>query len=548
MEDFMNKEKFILILIITLGFLIRIFNTNYPPLLWDEAAIGYNASSIIQTGKDEYGQILPLIFKSFGDYKPGLYIYLTVPFIKVLGLTTTATRLPSVIFGSLLPIFLYFLIKEINPKAHKTAVLAALITTFNPYTIHFSRGAWETNVLTFELVLASFFFFKYINKKSNKYFFWSAIIFGLTLFTYQAGKMISLFLIIILFLTNLEIVNKKNIKSLFLNFALPLLIFCIPIVYGLFFGNNANRLRVVSLFSYPRSTEEIKTIINESNKLDYDIFYNHFAFFGRNFLLRYFNHFSPKFLAFEGDWQDARNSAPYIGVILYPSFIFLIIGIFFALSRKKIDKINIFFLLWLLVAPIPAALTRDSIQAVRSMSFSIPLIYFISLGIYFIVDKYKNIFLNCLIFGAYLISFIYYGDLYLNHMIKKSPDEWLYGYQQSMNYLIKNQGKFQNIIMSDYYGQAYIFYLFYSNYPPSKYQQQAKLIENSSGDTGKVEKIDNIKFTTPDYNLIKTQSNTLAIFNYNEIYRQDIDKKPEFQNFLPLSPINNISTFYVYQN
>ena len=544
-----KNSKILLIIIFIASFFLRFYKVGeYPTLLWDEAAIGYNAYSIIETGKDEYGQTLPIIFKSFGDYKPGLYIYLAIPFVKFLGLTTTATRLPSVILGSLLPLLLYFLIKEINPKSHKTAIFAALITAVNPYSIHFSRGAWETNVLTFELVLASLLFFKYINKQKNKYLFWSAIVFGLTLFTYQAGKMISLFLIIILFLTNLKIVNKKNIKTLSFNFILPLLIFCIPIVYGLFFSHDSNRLSVVSLFSYPRSAEESQTIINESNQLDYHLFYNHFAFFGCNVLLRYFNHFSPKFLAFEGDWQSPRHSAPYIGVILYPSLIFLIIGLFFGLSRSKIDKINIFFLLWLLVAPIPAALTRDTIQAVRSMSFSIPLIYFISLGLYFTINRYKNIFLYCLIFVIYLISFIYYGDLYLNHLIKKSPDDFLYGYQQSMDYLINNQNKFKNIVMSDYYGQAYIYYLFYSKYSPTKYQQQAKLTESKSGDTGRVEQIDNIKFTTPDYNLIKTQPNTLAIFNYNEIYRQSIDKSEEFKDFLPLSPINNISTFYAYQN
>jgi len=544
-----KNNKLFLIIVFLIAFFLRFYKIGeYPTLLWDEAAIGYNAYSIIETGKDEYGQTLPFIFKSFGDYKPGLYIYLAAPFIKIIGLTTTATRLPSVILGSLLPILIYFLIKEINPKAHKTAILSTIITAFNPYSIHFSRGAWETNVLTFELVLASFFFFKFINKKTNKYLFFSAVIFGLTLFTYQAGKMISLFLIIILFLTNLKIINSKNIKSLLLNFVLPLFIFSIPIIYGLFFSSNANRLKVVSLFSYPRSTEEIQTIINESSQLDYNIFHNHTIFFSRNFLLRYFNNFSSKFLAFEGDWQNPRHSAPYVGVILYPSLIFLLLGIFFALSRPKIDKINVFFLLWLLAAPIPAALTRDTISAVRSMSISIPLIYFISLGIYFIVDKYKNTLLNCLIFIAYLISFIYYGDLYLNHMIKKSPDDFLYGYQQSIEYLIKNQNKYSQIIMSDFYGQAYIYYLFYSKYPPIKYQQQAKLIENSSGDTGKVEQIDNIKFTTPDYNLIKTQSNTLAIFNYNEIYRQNIDKSIDSKNFLPLSSVNNISTFYAYQN
>ncbi|MDD4026877.1 MAG: phospholipid carrier-dependent glycosyltransferase [Candidatus Shapirobacteria bacterium] len=544
-----KSNKLFLIIIFFISFFLRFYKVGkYPTLLWDEAAIGYNAYSLIETGKDEYGKTLPIIFKSFGDYKPGFYIYLAAPFIKIFGLNATATRLPSVLLGSLLPILIYFLIKEINPKAHKTAIIAAIITVFNPYSIHFSRGAWESNVLTFELVLAAFLFFKYINKKSNKYLLFSAITFGLTLFTYQAGKMISLFLIVILFLTNLSIVNLKNIKNLFLNFVFPLFLFSLPILYGLFFSSNANRLKVVSLFSYPRPTQESIIIKNESNQLDYDLFHNQFVFFGRNFLLRYFNHFSPRFLAFEGDWQSPRHSAPYVGVILYPSLIFLIIGIFFALSRQKIDKLGIFFFLWLIVAPLPSALTRDIVQSLRSMSFSIPLIYFISVGIYVVVNKYKNIFVYSLIIGAYLVSFFYYSDLYLNHMIKKNPDEFLYGYQQSMDYIVKNQSKYKNITISDYYGQAYIFYLFYSKYPPQLYQQQAKLVENSSGDTGKVEQIDNIKFTTPDYNVIKSQPSSLAIFNYNEIYRQSIDKSDYFKDFLPLSPINNISTFYAYQN
>jgi len=545
----MTKIKIFLISVFFISFFLRFYKIGeYPSLLWDEAAIGYNAYSIIETGKDEYGKTLPIIFKSFGDYKPGLYIYLAAPFIKIFGLNATATRLPSIILGSLLPIFIYFLIKEINQKAHKTAIIAAIITVFNPYSIHFSRGAWETNILTFELVLAALLFFKYINKKSNKFLLFSSITFGLTLFTYQAGKMISLFLIILLFLLNLDTINKKNLKSLFLNFVLPLFIFSLPILYGLFFSNNANRLKIISLFSYPRSNEETKTIINESNQLDYSVFHNHFVFFSRNFLLRYFNHFSPKFLTFEGDWQNPRHSAPYIGVILYPSLIFLIIGIFFALSRQKIDKVNLFFLFWLLMAPIPASLTRDTIQAVRSMSFSVPLIYFISIGIYAVINKYKNFFVYSLIIFAYSISFFYYSDLYLNHMIKKSPVDFLYGYQEAINFIKKNQSQFDQIYMTDYYGQPYIFYLFYSKYDPSKYQKQAKLIESSFGDIGKIEQIDNIKFIGVQFGHIKKMSKTLSIFSLEEIYRQDINKKEEFKELIPLSPINEISTFYAYQN
>lgn len=538
------KTKIILTLIILVGFFIRIIFIQKNPLLWDEAALGYNAYSILQTGQDEYGHFLPLIFKSFGDYKPGLYVYLCLPFIKILGLNEIAVRLPSIILGSLLPLFIYLLIKEIQPKSHHVAIITALITAFNPYNIHFSRGAWETNILTCELVLACFFFYRYLNSQKTKFLFFSATIFGLSLFTYQAGKMISLFLVLALLILNF---SKLNLKKIIAGFILPLGIFSLPIIYGLLFSSNANRLKVVSLFSYPRSESETQTIINETNQYDYQLFYSQPIFFLRNFLSRYFNHFSPKFLTFEGDWQNPRHSAPYIGVLLYPSLIFLFIGLFSGFIRQKTEKLNIFFLIWLLVAPIPAALTRDSIQSVRAMSLSIPFVYFIGLGIFTFFEKFKSNFLKIAVVGIYLISFVYYSDLYLHHMVAKSPYDFLYGYKSAMEFLNQNQNKYQNITFTDFYGQPYIFYLFYSQYSPQTYQQQAKLTDDSL-DTGKITSIDKINFGTPSFNTIKQTPNSLGIFSQEEIYRQGIDKTPEFSKFKPLSPIGNISTFYAYEN
>jgi 4-amino-4-deoxy-L-arabinose transferase-like glycosyltransferase len=96
------KIKLLLVLLFILGTFFRLYRlSSYPPLLWDEAALGYNSYSILKTGRDEFGQVLPLIFKSFGDYKPGLYIYLTLPFVKLLGLSVLSVRLPGVIFGSI---------------------------------------------------------------------------------------------------------------------------------------------------------------------------------------------------------------------------------------------------------------------------------------------------------------------------------------------------------------------------------------------------------------------------------------------------------------
>ena len=73
-------------LIFLLGFFIRFYHLSSVPngLYNDETAIGYNAFSILQTGKDEYGTPMPVYFRSFDDYKLPVYIYSTALSIKAL--------------------------------------------------------------------------------------------------------------------------------------------------------------------------------------------------------------------------------------------------------------------------------------------------------------------------------------------------------------------------------------------------------------------------------------------------------------------------------
>ncbi|MBU1127337.1 hypothetical protein KKF11_03250, partial [Patescibacteria group bacterium] len=68
-----KKEKILLVLILLLAAALRLWGLNHYPvgLNADEAAIGYNAYSLIETGLDEHGNAWPIHFKSFGDYKPG---------------------------------------------------------------------------------------------------------------------------------------------------------------------------------------------------------------------------------------------------------------------------------------------------------------------------------------------------------------------------------------------------------------------------------------------------------------------------------------------
>src|SRR5688572_17254454 len=98
-----KKAVILLLTVVILAAVLRLWNlsSNPPSLTWDEASLGYNAYSLLQTGKDEYGRLFPLNLKSFGDYKPAVYSYLIIPFIVVFGLNEWAIRLPSAIAGIL---------------------------------------------------------------------------------------------------------------------------------------------------------------------------------------------------------------------------------------------------------------------------------------------------------------------------------------------------------------------------------------------------------------------------------------------------------------
>src|SRR3989344_3794562 len=108
---FKNKLLFAILLI---GGFLRFFNiANSPPSLnWDEAALGYNAYSILHTAKDEYGVTLPLITRSFDDYKSMLPAYAMVISVAVFGLNETGVRLPSAFFSTLSILLIYHLAKK----------------------------------------------------------------------------------------------------------------------------------------------------------------------------------------------------------------------------------------------------------------------------------------------------------------------------------------------------------------------------------------------------------------------------------------------------
>jgi len=547
MKKLLNKKN-ILFVILLLAAMLRLWKLgSIPPHLTpDEASLGYNAYSILKTGKDEYGNIMPIIFKSFGDFKPGLYVYLTVPAVAVLGLTEFAVRLPSAVFG-ILAVFLIYNIAWQFFKDKKLALASSFLLAINPWHIHFSRGAWEINVSLTLTLLGIYFFIKAIEKQ--KYLLYSAFFFAITLITYQGAKLSTAIVLVILGVLYFKDVIKFEKKTLVTSFIIGLFV-VLPILLG-FFQGKTGRLAVFSVFSYSRPTDYIQQFLDQGGEkigsLSYYLFHSEGVNFTRGILGRWFNHYSDRFLFFEGDWQNPRHSAPYTGMFILADMGLVILG-FIALARS-LSKESLFVFLWVLLAPLPAVLSRDQVHAVRSYNMLIPLVFMTSLGLVFLLNKikkHKKIILGGLI-AVYLANYVYFLDAYFVHLSKHESMYWEYGYKQIVEAITPIQANYEIIKVQQSYAQPYIYFLFYQKYDPVKYQAQAKLKESEVGDVGQVEKLDNISFEAIDWSVNRGDKGVLLIGDTIRIPVEDSSNPEQFKIINEINYLNGNPAFRIIE-
>ncbi|WP_198649079.1 glycosyltransferase family 39 protein [Cyanothece sp. BG0011] len=193
---------FYLVVILILAFLLRVLFLGSIPngFFPDEASNAYDAYSILHTLKDQYGEFLPWYFKSANDYREGLYMYLMVPFIKLLGLNPFAARITSAIIGTLTVFIVYHLAKEIFNQ--RIGLLSALFLAILPWHIHFSRITFRAILLPCLFCLSLLFFFKSL--KHPKWLIVSSILFSISIYTYHSARVF-----IPLFLLGLTIIYRE---------------------------------------------------------------------------------------------------------------------------------------------------------------------------------------------------------------------------------------------------------------------------------------------------------------------------------------------------
>jgi len=142
-----------LILIIVLGTVLRIYKLGSESVWLDEAF------SI----KIADGTPSEVIKETSEDVHPPLYYFALHYWMKLFGETEFASRLLSVLFGTLAIIALYKLAAFLYDKG--TALLAATLLAFSHFNIEFSQEARMYTLLSLLSLISIYYFFKLLEGK-----------------------------------------------------------------------------------------------------------------------------------------------------------------------------------------------------------------------------------------------------------------------------------------------------------------------------------------------------------------------------------------------
>ncbi|MDP3724362.1 MAG: glycosyltransferase family 39 protein [bacterium] len=463
--------KYILIGILVLAATLRLvgLGTNPPSLYWDEVSLGYNAYSILKTGKDEHGNSFPQVtFPAFGDYKPPGYIYAAVPSIAVFGLNEFAVRFPSAIAGFFAVFLTYLLALRLFRRAD-VALVAALLLALSPWHINLSRAAFEANLAT-TFVLAAVYWFVRGVQGSGVWFVLAALFAAFSMHTFNAHRLFTPLLFMgfgFLFLKQLWERRALIVVSLLIAG-----LFLFPLVQHLRSDEGQLRFQEVSIFT---DLEPIKQsnewIEKDSNVWWANIIHNRRVLFAFQFFQHYLHHWNGMYLFVTGD-MNPRFSVQTVGQLYLVELPFLILG-WFWLFRKK-ENARWILLWWFLIAPIPAAMARETPHALRTMMILPTFQLVTAYGWLSMLNGIKRESSRRWLIAASAMLFAVSVGIYLWTYWVTYPVQyagvWQYGYKQAIERVRPIMDDYDEIVMTTVYGRPYIYWLFYLHYPPGVFQ------------------------------------------------------------------------------
>lgn len=467
---FINSKLVFLVLIIFVGAFLRFYKLAEIPsgVYVDEAAIGYNAYAIAETGRDEYGEFMPIFLRSFAAYSSPLYVYLSAIPISIFGLSAFSVRFLSALSGTLLIVVIYLILdKAFKYKNKYTSFVAAFMFAISPWSLFFSRGAFEANLALLLLAAAVYLL---LFPGNLKYLLLASFLLGVSTYAYHSLRFIPAFLIPGHFM----IFRSK--KYGFKKAAVLFLVFIILMIPQIIISTApAFSARASGLFYSSAVLEQAEKILFLTRFVSIPLA------FMREFSAQFFSYFSPRNLFLLGD-SDAQRSIPEMGLFEMWLVVPYLAGMYL-LARKLPRKNALFVFAMMAIFAAPAALTRDPFSSLRALNLIIPMMAVIALGIDFFFQKFNTKVFYLVFSGLILVSLVNLWRGYFVLFPAERAASWNYGYEELAEEI--SEGREHFVIDNSRIKPPHILLAFYLKIPPYEYQAFArtKIIEGYYEDT-----------------------------------------------------------------
>lgn len=470
----MRFELFVCFLLFIVALLLRVvFWDRFPPgFTADEAVMGYDAYSLLQSGKDQFGTPWPLAFRAFGDYRPPLAIWSTIPAIAVFGLTPFSVRLPSMIVGSLVVVLSYATGRALISA--KAGLFSAFLLMLSPWSLLHTRFAQEANfaTVTITAAMAAVAFWLREKKRKQIYMVCAALFFSLSFYAYHNARLtVPLLIVGSLLYFRKDLIKARNQVlvgcRIFVLVLFPLLLWI-----SRFPEAAVRRASGQSVFS----DQGIKiSLYNDITSLGPNapilwtrLSHNKPLYYGKAILSGYLSHFSPNFLFFTGDPHE-RFRTPLSGLLNWVLIIFLPVGAVIYLRGQRYRKLVI---LWLLLSPVVASLSTIVPNSQHAQDMMVPLHLLAGAGAASIFSG-KSALLKIALCVLFVIAFV----RFLIGYIKIIPFDTTY--LQAWHYYGNLFEKLQSFSPNRVVflgGQYYINLAFFLRYDPLRFQREVRII------------------------------------------------------------------------
>lgn len=464
--------------ILLLSIVLRFYALGEVPVgpNWDEAALGYNAYSILRTGKDEYGTFLPITLRSYDDYKPPLYMYLSVPFVAVFGLSLWSVRLVAAVSGVLAVIGTYFLLRKVVESHTRDygldiPLLGMFTLAISPWHLQFSRMAFEAGIGVTLNIWSVYFFYKGLTQRT--YLVVSATLAGLAMYAYHSERVFLPLLFLALAFTSMKYLRKQW-NSVLVAIIVGGIV-CLPFVFELLNPGTYTRLKGTNSLAdttglLAESVEKLARA-RENGDLIGIVVHNRRIVYAKTIVDGYLRHFSLNWLFIQGD--NARHHSPGMGLLYLAELPFFLLGVIHILSRK--GTLRALFVPWILASPVAASLTTELPHAIRTLVFLPMVTTAVAVGMsrsYSLVKQYGIWVARLLLVSIaclYSINGIYYAASYYIWQNQEYSQYWQYGYKKAVAYATDHYDEYDKIVVSTKLEQPHMFFLFFMQYDPVRY-------------------------------------------------------------------------------